>query len=857
MIRTASNPTRVRTASVARDVSGLTRFVVAVLIVGSLGAALGQEPSPDIVDVVLDAEVPSSSLNEVSAPENLAANVALALAAALADEEQLDTERYQPMPMPQFDPSAVTRTAVAAGLARFDHDTGRETRVETGSLEILPPADDDDPGALPDESQQLLPQAFSPLQRVARPWDNGTYRRHVKLFFEVPGAGSFECSGTLIDSQHVLTAGHCLYDFDTQQWSREVIVVPAFEDGHAPFHTARGTTSWAWSGWMYNRDFNHDVGLLRLNRPVGGVTGWQGYGGVPTFTGGPGFEANRCLLVPRHGNPLEVPGYPADGAYAPGLHMYTHTGTWDGCPDYRPWYYGPAIPGQSGSGVMTSDRIAFAIMTHGYADGRGGHTLVTVPKFNDMLAQIRDVTPTSFDLVPLFVRTTNDVYTAGQRLTGLSFRLHNLSTQAHEGDVRIEVFLVDAERGTSRAIGTHDLTLRFGAKGTGRISTDVMVIPRDLPSGTYHVVVEAHSAADSNHSNNRTMPPDTGRIRVLAAAEPDPEPEPEPDPQPDPDPVAPTLVISAQPAAQLEPRVGDRDVVVMHLEAGPPDAGPAVTLTSLRLGAIDLHAAPEATSVVTSIFDGVRVYHDPTGRGTLDGATELAFAGGFDARGDASLKLDQTLTVAAGEQATLLITVDVTTPSAGQATLTETATVPGMPIGIGIGTLALGFCRRRNLSEFTRRMVLLAVVITPLLVACKPPPPLPLQYAFGTELRGVEAVADDAAVAVANLPIQGSVVRLSVRQSRVGGDFAIHRDRPHRRRIASRARPHDRPCPRRWPRWPMMGHASEDPRRCAGRRGQSHPAQTLVAARVPGDGGASEPATGCGVVLPDGCRSSR
>ena len=48
--------------------------------------------------------------------------------------------------------------------------------------------------------------------------------------------------------------------------------------GREPYGRAYATQLHSWTNWTNNRDFDHDIGLIDLARPVGGITGWHGYG---------------------------------------------------------------------------------------------------------------------------------------------------------------------------------------------------------------------------------------------------------------------------------------------------------------------------------------------------------------------------------------------------------------------------------------------------------------------------------------------------------------------------------------------------------------------------------------------------
>ncbi|MBK8565770.1 MAG: trypsin-like serine protease, partial [Saprospiraceae bacterium] len=89
------------------------------------------------------------------------------------------------------------------------------------------------------------------LLKVNRPFN-------VKLFVKQGGA-NWVCSGSLIDSRHVLTAGHCIFD---SGWADTVFVVPAYyfdtqnNQGVAPFGDAVSvTTMLSWTGWTQQNDY--------------------------------------------------------------------------------------------------------------------------------------------------------------------------------------------------------------------------------------------------------------------------------------------------------------------------------------------------------------------------------------------------------------------------------------------------------------------------------------------------------------------------------------------------------------------------------------------------------------------------
>jgi len=108
-------------------------------------------------------------------------------------------------------------------------------------------------------------------------------RAHGKLFFQ-QGTGKFVCSGTVVTSTGhwlVETAGHCVADAATHTFSTNVVFVPAYRNGTAPFGSWTAFSLWTKTAWINTGNLREDRGFVLLNnnsagQPIQNVTGSEG-----------------------------------------------------------------------------------------------------------------------------------------------------------------------------------------------------------------------------------------------------------------------------------------------------------------------------------------------------------------------------------------------------------------------------------------------------------------------------------------------------------------------------------------------------------------------------------------------------
>jgi hypothetical protein len=265
------------------------------------------------------------------------------------------------------------------------------------------------------------------------------------------------------------------------------------------------------------------MGLIRLTRGVGMLTGWYGW----AWGFGCGDIQDRLY---------NNPSFPAENCPTAGLHngrdMYNWNGYFDSCPGNQLQIdtgggncFDTLWGGMSGSAAYYfndgGSRLAHAVASNSNRTTIGRYTKMWEQFKDDMIDFENGSRGSSFDLQALRTRVSPSSVTAGASLTDRSHLAINPTNGTKNSNFEFEVYL-----SSNSNISTSDTLLStqfyswdFDEMSSVNINMAGITIPKNTPSGDYWIGVVYDDATDGVSSNNDSDDWDADPITVNGIAD--------------------------------------------------------------------------------------------------------------------------------------------------------------------------------------------------------------------------------------------------------------------------------------------------------------------------------------------------
>ncbi len=162
--------------------------------------------------------------------------------------------------------------------------TGKGEGLQSGGLPEEDVEEDAEEEPLATSGGYNYPPPFT-RHNVLCPYTYYPYRTVGKLFFK-RGGKSYVCSASSMGNYAIWTAGHCLHAGNNQAsgWATNVVFVPAYKNGSAPYGQWPAKRLWVRTAWYKNgipkglcQDMGGAVLFPKGGKKISQVVGWLGF----------------------------------------------------------------------------------------------------------------------------------------------------------------------------------------------------------------------------------------------------------------------------------------------------------------------------------------------------------------------------------------------------------------------------------------------------------------------------------------------------------------------------------------------------------------------------------------------------
>ena len=345
---------------------------------------------------------------------------------------------------------------------------------------------------VPEEAAAAL-RSFGELEAVDSP-TSFPYRVACKVISTFPTNGTYIGAGILIGPKHLLTSG--VYVHFNGEWATSVEVIPGLDGSEHAYGESDSLQLFAWSAWITSQDYDDNLGLILLDRPLGAIAGYFDHAG----------KDDDSYFLSGLFNMLGYPNLPGTN----GQQLHLTYGGFDTVTGNALGFTGTLPSGMGGAGVyvrsgIDDKRTVYGVLSH----NSGGTTYamrITETRADGIATTIGLSLNDTPDLVALRMTGAGPVARSGEALDGLSFTLYNDSSADFNAQTTLHTYLSTDDVGApgdTEVASSFSTVLHVGAGQTQEILLDTATIPRTMPLGEYYLIAQAE-VSDADTTNNST-----------------------------------------------------------------------------------------------------------------------------------------------------------------------------------------------------------------------------------------------------------------------------------------------------------------------------------------------------------------